>query len=59
MKRSAKDRAEGKLRVMKGKLKEKTGRLVANPALEEEGKDDQVGGKMQQVLGNVEEALGA
>ena len=58
MKRSTRDRAEGKLHEVKGTLKEQAGKLSVIPELEVEGKDEKRFGKVQQVIGKVEKALG-
>ena len=58
MKRSTRDRAEGKLHEVKGTLKEQAGKLSVIPELEAEGKDEKRFGKVQQVIGKVEKALG-
>ena len=54
MKRSIKDRAEGAMHEVKGKVKEEAGKLSKNPRLEEEGKDEKIGGKVQKAVGKVE-----
>jgi uncharacterized protein YjbJ (UPF0337 family) len=57
MKPSTKDKAEGKLREMKGKVKEKAGQLTNNPRLEAEGTVEKVAGKVQGIIGQMEKAV--
>ena len=40
MRSSTQDNAEGKLHQLKGKIKEVTGKVIMNPDLEAEGKDE-------------------
>jgi uncharacterized protein YjbJ (UPF0337 family) len=58
MKRSMKDKAKGKFHEMKGKVKEKVGRVTNDPRLEAEGKGKKFGGKVQKKVGQVEKVLG-
>jgi uncharacterized protein YjbJ (UPF0337 family) len=58
MKPSTKDQAEGKLHEMKGKVKEQAGKLILDPELEAEGKDEKRSGQVQQKIGQVEKLLG-
>ncbi len=57
MKRSTKDRTEGKFHEVKGRVKEKTGKLTNDPVLEAEGKREKRAGKVQKKIGQVEKAL--
>ena len=57
MKKSSRDQTEGKVHEVKGKIKEKAGRLTSNPRLEEEGTDEKVGGKIQKKIGQVEKVF--
>jgi uncharacterized protein YjbJ (UPF0337 family) len=59
MKRSTKDRAEGKLHEVKGTVLEKAGALSGDPVLEAEGQDEKVAGKVQKVVGKIEDVFGA
>jgi uncharacterized protein YjbJ (UPF0337 family) len=59
MKPSTKDQVEGKLHAVKGKLKEKAGKISGNPDLEDEGTAEKIGGKTRQVVGKIEKAVGA
>jgi len=58
MKQSTKDRAKGKFHEVKGKEKEKVGRMTNNPNLEAEGQGEQVGGKIRKKIGEVKKVLG-
>ena len=57
MKPSTKDQITGKLHELKGKVKEKVGKAVGNPNLEEEGQDEKVAGKVQKKVGEVEKVF--
>jgi len=57
MAQSTKDRVEGSMHEMKGKLKEKAGQLTNNPNLAAEGTDEKVGGKIQRKVGEIEKVL--
>ena len=58
MKPSTKHQAEGTLREVKGKLKEQAGKLILDPELEAEGKDEKHAGQLQQKIGQIEKLLG-
>ncbi len=55
MNSSTKDRIEGKVHEVKGKIKETVGQAVDNPDLEAEGKSERIGGKVQKKVGQVEQ----
>jgi len=57
MKPSTKDKAEGKFHEVKGKVKEKAGKLTNNRGLEAEGIVETAAGKVQGILGQVEKSL--
>ena len=57
MKSGNRDKAEGKLHEIKGKAKEKAGKLTDNPKLEIEGTDEKIAGKIQGDVGNIKKAL--
>jgi uncharacterized protein YjbJ (UPF0337 family) len=42
---------------MKGKLKEKAGKVTDNPKLTAEGKDEKLTGKVQKKVGQIEKVL--
>lgn len=58
MKRSTQNKVEGKLHQAKGAIKEKVGKLVGNPQLEMDGRDEKIEGQVQQVIGDVEKVIG-
>jgi uncharacterized protein YjbJ (UPF0337 family) len=58
MKSSARDKAEGKLHMIKGKAKEVAGRITDNPRLEAEGTAEKVSGKVQEKVGEVKKIFG-
>ncbi len=58
MKLSIKDRAEGKLHEVVGKAKEVTGKIIDNPELEAEGKGENIAGKIQKKIGQIENVVG-
>jgi uncharacterized protein YjbJ (UPF0337 family) len=51
------DRVEGSMKNMKGKVKEGAGKVLGDSKLETEGKGDQVGGKIQNAVGGIKDAL--
>ena len=57
MKPSTKDKIEGTLHEVKGKVKETVGRTVNNPNLENEGQAENLGGKVQKKVGQVEQVF--
>lgn len=57
MKPSTKNKVEGTVHAVKGKVKEKTGQLTNNPGLEAEGQDEKSGGKSQTRISQVESFL--
>jgi uncharacterized protein YjbJ (UPF0337 family) len=58
MKNSTKNRVRGTARELKGKAKETAGRIGGNAELENEGLDDQIIGKVQNVAGRIQKKLG-
>jgi uncharacterized protein YjbJ (UPF0337 family) len=58
MKSGTQDQAEGIFHKVRGKLKEIAGKFGMNSRLEAEGKDEKVGGKMQEKIGQVKKVLG-
>ena len=58
MKPSTTSKAKGSLHVVKGKVKEQAGKVVQDPKLEAEGKDERDAGHLQQKVGQVEQLLG-
>ena len=57
MKDSTKDKVEGAVHELKGAVKEKVGKAVGNPDLQDEGTAEKVGGKIQKKMGDVEKVL--
>jgi uncharacterized protein YjbJ (UPF0337 family) len=58
MKSSTRDEAEGKLHQVKGKIKEIAGKVGINPDLEAEGKDENLGWKVQEKIGQIKKVVG-
>jgi uncharacterized protein YjbJ (UPF0337 family) len=58
MKSSTRDKAEGKLHEVKGKVKEVAGKLTDNPKLEAEGAGEKLAGKVQGEIGQIKKVLG-
>jgi uncharacterized protein YjbJ (UPF0337 family) len=57
MNNSTTDKIEGTLHEAKGKIKEKVGHVANNPDLEREGKAENLTGKAQKKVGQIEEVL--
>ena len=57
MNASTKDRIEGKFHEVKGKVKQKAGHAVGNPNVESEGQAENIAGKVQRKIGQVEKVL--
>lgn len=57
MKTSTNDRIEGTLHLIKGKAKEVAGQLTNNPSLTTEGQAENLAGKIQQKIAQVEKIL--
>jgi uncharacterized protein YjbJ (UPF0337 family) len=58
MKSSNRDKSEGKWHKIKGKIKQFTGKAVGNRDLEAEGKVENMGGKAQETVGEIKDAVG-
>jgi len=58
MKSSTQDNTEGKMHQVKGKIKEIAGKVIMNPDLEAEGKDEIFAGKAQEKIGKVKKVFG-
>jgi len=54
---STKDKIEGAIHEVKGKVKETVGHVTNNPDLEAEGKAENLGGKVQTKVGQIERVL--
>jgi uncharacterized protein YjbJ (UPF0337 family) len=57
MKPSTKDEIKGAFHEMKGKAKEKLGRITNNPNLAAEGQGEKLAGKIQKKVGQIEKVL--
>ena len=57
MKPSINDQIEGKFHEVKGTVKEKAGQVANDPNLEAEGQDENLAGKIQKKVGQVEKVL--
>lgn len=57
MKSSTRDKAEGKMHKVKGKIKATVGKAVGNPDLEAEGKVEKFEGQVQEKLGQIKKIL--
>jgi uncharacterized protein YjbJ (UPF0337 family) len=57
MKPSTKDQIAGKVHEVKGAVKAKVGKETNNPNLEAEGQDENLAGKVQKKVGQVEKVL--
>jgi uncharacterized protein YjbJ (UPF0337 family) len=54
---SINDRLEGSFHEAKGKVKETAGRVLNQPDLEVEGKTENLGGKVQKKVGQIEQVF--
>ncbi len=52
-----KDRTDGSVNQAKGSLKETAGKLTGDSKLETEGKTDKLGGKIQNAIGGIKDAI--
>lgn len=57
MKDSTHDKAEGTGKEIAGKIKEVAGKVTNNPTLRDKGLDEQVEGKVQKKIGDVEKVF--
>ena len=58
MKSSRRDKAEGNVHEVKGKVKEVVGNAVGNRDLEAEGKTERLAGKVQKKVGQIKKIVG-
>lgn len=58
MKPSTKNQIKGTLLELKGKAKAKAGEVTNNPNLAVQGQNDQLAGKVQKKVGQIEKVLG-
>jgi uncharacterized protein YjbJ (UPF0337 family) len=54
---STKDQIEGNVHQVKGAVKEQVGKLTKNPNLEQKGQVENLAGKLQKKVGQVEKVL--
>jgi uncharacterized protein YjbJ (UPF0337 family) len=52
-----KDRIDGSVEHVKGKVKEVAGKVTGDSKLEGEGKTDQLAGKVQNTIGSIKDTL--
>lgn len=57
MEESTKDKVQGKINDLTGKVKEKVGSATNNPDLHDEGKGDQLKGKVQSKVGDIKKVF--
>jgi len=57
MKPSTKDQIKGTFHELKGKAKQKAGQIADDPNLEAKGKSENIAGKIQKKIGQVEKVL--
>ena len=58
MKPSTEDKTTGKLHEVKGAIRQKAGELTSSPNLEADGRAEKNAGKVQNVVGKIEKAVG-
>ncbi len=58
MKSSTQDNTEGKWHKVKGKIKQVAGKTVGNRDLEAEGQAENLGGKVQEKIGEIKNVVG-
>ena len=58
MKPSTEDKTTGKLHEVKGAIKQEAGELTKNPNLEADGRAEKNAGKVQNIAGKIEKAVG-
>jgi uncharacterized protein YjbJ (UPF0337 family) len=59
MKPSTEDKTTGNLHEVKGAIKQKAGEITKDPNLEADGIAEKNAGKVQNVVGKIEKAVGA
>jgi uncharacterized protein YjbJ (UPF0337 family) len=57
MNQGTKDQVEGAIHEVKGKVKQTAGQAIGNPDLEVEGQAENLGGKVQKKVGQVEQVF--
>jgi uncharacterized protein YjbJ (UPF0337 family) len=56
---STKDEVKGKAHEIKGKIKQKAGRALNRPDIEEQGQDEEIAGKVQKKVGQIKKVFGS
>ncbi len=54
IRRSTKNQAKGSARELKGKVKERAGRVLKRPDIQDQGAIERAGGKLQKKVGQVQ-----
>jgi uncharacterized protein YjbJ (UPF0337 family) len=57
MKQSTKDKIEGQVHELKGKVKEKAGQVTNDPNLAAEGQAEKIAGKVQKKVGQIKKVF--
>ena len=57
MKSNDRDQIVGKARELKGNVKEKMGRALNNPRMEDEGRIDRASGKVRKKIGDIKQVF--
>ena len=55
---STEDQTKGKLHEVKGAIRQKAGEVTGNPNLEADGRAEKKAGKVQNIAGKIEKAVG-
>ncbi|MEO8660143.1 MAG: CsbD family protein [Bryobacteraceae bacterium] len=58
MKPSTKDEIQGNVHELIGTVKEKAGKVIGNPDLENKGQAEKLGGKVQKKVSQIEKVIG-
>jgi uncharacterized protein YjbJ (UPF0337 family) len=58
-KSSTTDKIEGNSKIMSGKIKEETGKVVRSPSLENKGSDEVFEGRVQKKVGEIKKVFNA
>lgn len=58
MKTSTKDQIKGAAKEAKGEMKKQAGKTMNRPDIEDEGRGEEVGGKVQKKVGQIEKVFG-
>ena len=58
MKTSTKDQIKGAAKETKGEMKQQAGKAMNRPDIEDEGRQDEAGGKVQKKVGEIKKVFG-